>query len=82
MLLFAQAAQQAAHQAAQHAAQQAAQQQLALKKEIDSDFSENELPPEKKICFDDTSRYVIFVCVFHSPVTTVDVHHKIASGTW
>nr|CAB3222871.1 DRIL1/2 protein dead ringer homolog [Phallusia mammillata] len=46
----------AAQQAAQHAAQQAAQHQMSLKKEIDSDYSEGELPPEKKMCFDDSAR--------------------------
>ena len=50
-LQAAQAAQQAAH----HAAQQAAQhQQMAMKKEFDSDYSENEQPPEKKPMYENT----------------------------
>jgi len=46
---------QAAQQAAHHAAQQAAQhQQMAMKKEFDSDYSENEQPPEKKPMYEST----------------------------
>ncbi|XP_076817526.1 protein dead ringer homolog isoform X1 [Clavelina lepadiformis] len=47
---------QAAQQAAHHAAQQAAQHQMALKKEVESDYSENEQPAEKKLILDDSSR--------------------------